>query len=91
MAVDSALKRESATNMLVPSMVGVFPGTSGVVLAEKQSATWLYSGIAASQSQPNIIYGDSFVTTTISGKSYVSGTIKGDSIVVSTIEGDSYT
>jgi len=48
MAVDTRLKRQSATCMLVPSMLsGVFPDTAGVVQAEWQAVPWMYSGIAA--------------------------------------------
>lgn len=47
MAVDSALKRMSATMLLVPSMTGVFPGTAGVSPAERQAVSWIYSGILA--------------------------------------------
>lgn len=48
MAVDSALKRFSATNLLMPFRGGCFPGTSGIVTAEMQAVSWIYSGIAAS-------------------------------------------
>lgn len=48
MAVDTRLKRQSATCILVPSMLsGVFPDTAGVVQAEKQAVSWCYSGILA--------------------------------------------
>lgn len=48
MAVDTRLKRQSATCMLVPSMLsGVYPDTEGVVQAEQQAVTWCYSGILA--------------------------------------------
>ena len=48
MAVDTQLKRQSATCMLVPSMLsGVFGDTLGVVQAERQAVTWSYSGILA--------------------------------------------
>jgi len=43
---DSRLKRQSATCMVVPSMLsGVFADTAGVVQAERQAVTWMYSGI----------------------------------------------
>lgn len=49
MAIDSRLKRQSATCMLVPSMLsGVYPDTAGVVQAEWQAIAWMYSGITAS-------------------------------------------
>ena len=48
MAVDTQLKRQSATCILVPSMLsGVFGDTSGVVQAERQAVSWCYSGILA--------------------------------------------
>ncbi|MGB2809120.1 MAG: hypothetical protein WBC22_15360 [Sedimentisphaerales bacterium] len=48
MAVNTRLKRQSATCMLVPSMVsGVYPSTAGIVQAEKQAVSWVYSGILA--------------------------------------------
>ena len=48
MAIDTRLKRQSATCMLVPSMLsGVYPDTSGVVQAEWQAIAWMYSGITA--------------------------------------------
>lgn len=47
MAIDSALKRFSATGLLLPFRGGCFPGTAGIVVAERQAVTWLYSGIAA--------------------------------------------
>jgi len=48
MAVDTRLKRQSATCMLVPSLLsGVFPDTAGVVQAEWQAIPWMYSGITA--------------------------------------------
>jgi len=48
MAVDTRLKRQSATCILVPSMLsGVYPDTSGVVQTEWQAIAWMYSGITA--------------------------------------------
>ncbi len=48
MAVDTRLKRQSATCILLPfKLIGVFPSTSGVVQAERQAITWSYSGILA--------------------------------------------
>ena len=48
MAVDSQLKRQSATCILVPSMLsGVYGATAGVVQAERQAVSWMYSGILA--------------------------------------------
>ena len=48
MAVDTRLKRQSATCILLPSLlIGVFPSTSGVVQAERQAVSWSYSGILA--------------------------------------------
>jgi len=46
MAVDSALKRASATHVLLPFRNWVFPGTSGVSDAERLAAGWMYAGIA---------------------------------------------
>ena len=44
MAVDSAVKRASATHFLVPGYaLGVYP--SGTV--DRQASAWCYSGIAA--------------------------------------------
>jgi len=48
MAVDSALKRSSATLVLSPGKGWAFPGTSGVSAAERMAITWMYAGIAAS-------------------------------------------
>ena len=46
MAVDTRLKRQSATSLLVPSMTpGAYPDTAGVVVAERVAVTWCYSGI----------------------------------------------
>jgi hypothetical protein len=58
MAVDTRLKRQSATCMLVPSLSsGVYPDTSGIVAAERAAATWLYSGIVLSEPVfPDIIF-----------------------------------
>ena len=47
MAVDSALKRSSATLVLSPGKGWAFPGTSGVSAAERMAITWMYAGIAA--------------------------------------------
>ena len=45
---DTRLKRQSATCILVPSMIsGVYPATSGVSQAERQAVSWMYSGILA--------------------------------------------
>ena len=56
MAVDTRLKRQSATCMLVPSMLsGVYPLTAGVVQAEWQAVVWMYSGITAGSVWTNII------------------------------------
>jgi len=53
MAVDSRLKRQSATCMLVPVLLsGVFPDTNGVVQAEWQAIPWMYSGISAGGAAP---------------------------------------
>jgi len=44
--LDTRLKRQSATCMLVPSMLsGVYPATAGVVAAERAAVTWMYAGI----------------------------------------------
>lgn len=49
--IDSRLKRQSATCMLVPSMYsGVYPDTSGVVEAERMAVSWMYSGISSAES-----------------------------------------
>ena len=46
MAVDSQLKRQSATSLIVPFMTpGAFGDTAGVVVAERVAVTWCYSGI----------------------------------------------
>ena len=48
MAVNTRAKRQSATCMLVPSMLSsVYPSTAGVVQAEWQAIPWMYSGIKA--------------------------------------------
>lgn len=48
MAVDTRLKRQSATCILRPEMLsGVYPDTSGVVQVERQAVSWMYSGILA--------------------------------------------
>lgn len=47
MAIDSVLKRFSATGLLLPFRGGCLPETSGVIIAEKQSVAWIYSGIEA--------------------------------------------
>lgn len=48
MAVDTRLKRQSATCMLVPVLLsGVYPDTNGVSQAERQAIPWMYSGITA--------------------------------------------
>ena len=48
MAVDTRLKRQSATCILHPEMLsGVYPATSGVSQAERQAVSWMYSGILA--------------------------------------------
>ena len=47
MAVDSALKRSSATNVLLPFRNWTWPDTAGVSAAERMSAAWMYAGIAA--------------------------------------------
>lgn len=45
MAVNStALKRFSATNLLMPFRNGGWPDTAGIVAAERQVAAWMYSG-----------------------------------------------
>lgn len=49
MAIDSALKRFSATGLLLPFRGGCFPGTAGIVAVERQVAAWIYSGIAAAE------------------------------------------
>lgn len=49
MAVDTRLKRQSATCILLPHMLSSAPpDTSGVVQAEWQAMAWMYSGITAS-------------------------------------------
>jgi len=48
MAVDSALKRCSATLILLPSRGWVYPGVAGVSQAERQAVSYCYSGIAPS-------------------------------------------
>lgn len=53
---DSRLKRQSATCMLVPSMLsGVHPDTNGVVQAEWQAVAWMYSGITAAGAVASVI------------------------------------
>ena len=48
MAVDTRLKRQSATCILEPFMLSsVFPDTSGIVQAERQAIAKCYSGIVA--------------------------------------------
>lgn len=47
MAIDTPLKRYSATGVLMPFRGGCYPGTSGVVQAEKQVVSYLYSGVLA--------------------------------------------
>ena len=48
MAIDSRLKRQSATCILIPHMlIGITPDISGVDQAERQAITWSYSGILA--------------------------------------------
>ena len=48
MAVDTRAKRQSATCMLVPSMLSsVYPSDAGVIQAEWQAVPWMYSGIKA--------------------------------------------
>ena len=47
MAVDSALKRGSATFVIMPFRGWVFPGTSGVSQVERQAAGYSYSGISS--------------------------------------------
>ncbi|MCK5612136.1 hypothetical protein KAR91_60250 [Candidatus Pacearchaeota archaeon] len=48
MAVDTQLKRQSATCILLPfNLIGVYGSTSGVNQAERQGVTWSYSGILA--------------------------------------------
>ena len=47
MAVDSALKRSSATDLLMPYRGWVYPSGSDVGQAEKQAASFCYSGILA--------------------------------------------
>ena len=50
MAIDSSLKRFSATGLLLPFRGGCLPGTAGVIAAERQVIAWIYSGIAAAES-----------------------------------------
>ena len=45
MAVDTALKRFSATQILVPFRPAPYPAESGVPRAERRAAGWVYSGI----------------------------------------------
>lgn len=47
MAVDTALKRGSATLVLSPGKGWVYPGILGVSAAERMAITWMYAGIAA--------------------------------------------
>ncbi|MCP4568386.1 MAG: hypothetical protein GY841_12485 [FCB group bacterium] len=47
MAVDSALKRFSATGLLMPFRGGCWPDTAGVSQGERWAVTWMYSGLAA--------------------------------------------
>ena len=48
MAVDTRLKRQSATCLLMPHMlIGAHPDTVGVVAAERLGITWMYAGIPA--------------------------------------------
>lgn len=48
MAVDTRLKRQSATCLLAPYVLSPAPpDTSGVVQAEWQAMAWVYSGITA--------------------------------------------
>jgi hypothetical protein len=48
MAIDTRLKRQSATCILLPFMLSSAPpDTAGVVQAEWQAMAWMYSGITA--------------------------------------------
>jgi len=47
MPINTALKRSSATEVLLSSRGWVFPGVAGVSQAERQAATFMYSGILA--------------------------------------------
>ena len=48
MAVDTRLKRQSATCILLPFMLSSAPpDTADVVQAEWQAVAWMYSGITA--------------------------------------------
>lgn len=52
MSIDTRLKRQSATCILVPSMLsGVYPDTAEISKAERQAVAWIYSGIEASEGQ----------------------------------------
>ena len=47
MAVDTQLRRHSATSLIMPFMTpGAFGDTAGVVLSERVAVTWCYSGVA---------------------------------------------
>ena len=83
---DTRLKRQSATCMLVPSMLsGVYPDTSGVVQAEWQAVAWMYSGITAIAStvstDPKWFKSTVRGTEKVTGKYvYIVGQIKQESI-----------
>jgi len=73
---DTRLKRQSATCILVPSMAsGVFPGTSGVVQAEKQAVSWAYSGILAVSLIPPVASGGSLIMYGNLGNDLFNGSI----------------
>ena len=56
MAVDTRLKRQSATCIAMPCMFsGMYPDTSGIVQAERQAITWSYSGILTTSGATVII------------------------------------
>jgi len=61
--VDTRLGRQSATCMLVPSMIsGVFPSDAGVVKLERQAISWAYGQIEASIGAATMAYAGAAVT-----------------------------
>lgn len=75
MAIDSALKRFSATGLLLPFRGGCLPGTAGIVAAERQVAAWVYSGIAAGEAVLISII-DPTITSITAIRSLISATQK---------------
>jgi hypothetical protein len=55
MAVDSRLKRQSATCILAPFMLsGVYPSVSGINQAERSAITWMYASVSGCPECPEI-------------------------------------